>query len=511
MKAKNHRAAALALCCLLGALPLARAATPTLVWSDEFNGTPGSGPDPAKWTYDLGGGGWGNDELETYTNSRSNSLIVADPNALDGSALAIRAQDSSGNYTSARIKTEGIYSFQYGRMEVRASLPAGAGFWPAFWALGNNITTAGWPACGEVDVMEWVPQTPGEIYGSLHSTGSNNLTEGYILPNNATYSNAYHVFAMDWYPNEIVFSMDGIVYEDQKESALAAGTAWPFDQPFFIILNLAVGGQWPGPPTTGTVFPADFRIDYVRVYSLPTTPPSNLVWPPAPPAGITAYSPSASQISVSWQPTPTTFGMALSGYTLQRATDAAFTQNVTSWNVGAATSYLDTSAQAGSSYFYRVVAVSANGTSDPSTAVQSAALVPSGTSNLINISSRGFVATGGNVLIDGFVIGGSAPMTVLIRASGPALALDPFDVPGTLPDPQLQVYSGSTVIGANTGWGGNPLIASAASQVSAFPWSNPASMDSAILMTLAPGPYTAIVAGASGDTGVALLEVYGVQ
>jgi beta-glucanase (GH16 family) len=509
MKAKNQKA--LALFCLLAALAPARAVTPTLVWSDEFNGAPGSGPDPTKWTYDLGGGGWGNEELETYTSSRSNSVIVADPNALDGSALAIRAQDSSGNYTSARIKTEGIFAFQYGRMETRASIPAGAGFWPAFWALGSNITTAGWPACGEVDVMEWVPQTPGEIYGSLHSTGSNNLTEGYILPNNAAYSNTYHVFAMDWYPNEIVFSMDGIVYEDQKESTLPSTTAWPFNQPFFIILNLAVGGQWPGPPTTGTVFPADFRIDYVRVYSLPTTPPPNLVWPPAPPAGITAYSQVASQISVSWQPPPTTFGSALTGYTVQRATDAAFTQNVTSWSVGAATSYTDASVQPGASYFYRVTASSANGTSDPSTAVQSTSLAASGTSSLINISSRGFVGTGGNVLIDGFVVGGSAPMTVLIRASGPALALTPFNVSGVLSDPLLQVYSGSTVVGTNAGWGGNPLIASAASEVSAFAWSDPTSLDSALLMTLSPGPYTAVVAGASGDTGVALMEVYSVQ
>ena len=272
MNTKYHLSVALALCAFVGPSHTALAVTPTLVWSDEFNGAVGSGPDPTKWTYDLGGGGWGNNELETYTDSRNNSLIVADPLATDGFALAIRAQNSNGSYTSARIKTQGLFAWQYGRMEARARIPSGAGYWPAFWTLGNNIATAGWPACGEVDIMEWVPQTPSEIYGSLHSVGSNNLTEGYILPNGAAYADGYHVFAIDWYPNEIVFSMDGIVYEDQKESALPASTAWPFTQPFFIILNLAVGGDWPGSPNSSTVFPADYRVDYVRVYSLPATP-----------------------------------------------------------------------------------------------------------------------------------------------------------------------------------------------------------------------------------------------
>jgi beta-glucanase (GH16 family) len=505
----NRRILALCLGALMGPLHAARAVTPTLIWSDEFNGPVGSGPDPTKWTYDLGAGGWGNDELEDYTNLRTNSLIVADPAATDGFALAIRAQNSNGGYTSARIKTEGIFTFQYGRMEARASVPAGAGFWPAFWALGSDITTVNWPACGEVDVMEWVPQTPGEIYGSLHSTNSNNLTAGYVLPNSAAYSNTYHVFAVDWYPNEIVFSMDGIVYEDQKESALPSTTAWPFDAPFFIILNLAVGGDWPGSPTSATVFPADYRVDYVRVYSLPSTPPPNLVWPPAPPADVIAYSPAASQISVSWQPPPTAFGATLTGYTLQRATDPAFTQNVTTLYTGTSTSYADGSAQPGATYYYQVTASSANGTSDPASA-QSAALQPAGNSSLVNISSRAFVGTGANVLIDGFVISGSTPQTVLIRASGPALALAPFSISGVLPDPLLQLYSGSTVIGQNQGWGGSSLISSTAAAVGAFSWTNPASNDAALLMTLNPGPYTAIVSGASGDTGVSILEVYAV-
>lgn len=508
MNAMNPRALALALLAVAGALPLARAVTPVLVWSDEFNGAVGSGPDATKWTYDLGAGGWGNNELENYTNSRGNSVIVADAGATDGLALAIRAQSSSGSYTSARIKTQGLYTYQYGRVETRASLPAGAGMWPAFWTLGANISTVGWPACGEVDVMEWVPQTPTEIYGSLHSTGSNGQTAGYTLPSGA-YSGTYHVFAMDWYPDEIVFSMDGIVYEDQKKSAFPAGTAWPYDLPFFIILNLAVGGDWPGNPNSTTVFPQDYRVDYVRVYTLPTTPPPNLVWPPAPPASVTAYSPAPSQISVTWQPSPTGFGAALTGYTLQRANDAAFTQGVTTLYSGSSTSYLDASAQPGAKYFYRVTASSANGMSD-SAGAQAAALAPSGNATLINISSRAFVSTGANVLIDGFVLTGTDPQTVLVRASGPALALAPFNIPGVLPDPLLQVYDATGVIAQNQGWAGNSLISTAAATVAAFPWSNASSNDAAILMTLNPGAYTAIVSGASGDTGVALLEVYAV-
>lgn len=494
-----------------------RAAEPQLVWSDEFNQPVGTQPDPSRWGYDLGVGdppGWGNNELETYTNSTSNILIVADPAATDGKALAIRAQNTGGAYTSARINTSGKFQFQYGRLEARAKVPAGVGFWPAFWALGSNINTAGWPACGEIDVMEWVGQTPSHIKGSLHATGysgGQSLNADSVLPGNETYSDGYHVFAVDWYPNEIVFSMDGVVYEDRKENGIPAGSAWPFVQPFFIILNFAIGGDWPGPPDADTVFPQDYRIDYVRVYSLPTTPPANLVWAPTPPTALLAYSPSSSQVSVSWQAPSSTFGSPITAYTVQRAADAAFTQGVASWNAGTSTSYLDNSAQAGSTYFYRVSAATADGTSDPSGAVPVAALSPSSTSKLIDISTRGFVGTGANGLVGGFVVGGQNPKTVLIRASGPAIAASPFNVPGTLPDPQIQLYSGSTVIASNAGWGGNSSIVTAAAGVGAFAWSDPGSLDSALLMTLAPGAYTVVVTGTSGDTGIALLEVYDVQ
>src|ERR1017187_4876937 len=311
----RYRALALALAVLAGAPPRAHAATPVLVWSDEFNQAAGTQPDPAKWAYDLGAGnpaGWGNNELESYTSSASNAQIVADPNATDGKALAIPALKSSGAYTSARIYTNS--SFTACRLEARARMPAGAGVWPAFWALGSNINTVGWPACGEIDVMEWGGSslTPGDVQGSLHAPNYNPTTV-YPLANNARFNDAYHVFAADCYPNEIVFSVDGTVYEDLKESAQPAGATWPFDAPFFILLNLAVGGNYPASPA-GTAFPQTYLVDYVRVYSLPSAPPPNLVWAPAPPANIVAYSPAASQISVSWQAPPGTLGAGPLGH-----------------------------------------------------------------------------------------------------------------------------------------------------------------------------------------------------
>jgi beta-glucanase (GH16 family) len=507
---------------LAGPAPRARAASPTLVWHDEFNQPVGTGPDTTKWTYDLGAGnpvGWGNNELETYTNSRSNSVIVADPDATDGKALAIIAQGSNGSYTSARLNTQTTYSFTYGRLETRARMPAGAGLWPAFWALGSNITTVTWPACGEIDVMEWIGSQAGQVDGSLHATGypGSGLTANAVLPGNASYSDAYHVFAVDWYPNEIVFSVDGVVYEDDKEADIPSGYQWPFVQPFFILLNLAVGGNFPGPPNSGTAFPQSYLIDYVRVYSLPSsTPPASLVWAPSPPANVSAYSPSPSKIFVSWHPPFSTFGATVTGYTLVRATDPALTQNVTQWNMGMSTSFTDTSAQAGVSYYYSVTAASANGSSDPSGAVLAASVAPAGNAAFSNISSRALVGTGANVAIPGFVIAGSTPMTLLIRASGPALSLAPFSLQGTLPDPLLQLYRGnadgtSTLINTNQGWGGSAQIVSTAAGVGAYSWPNAASSDSALLVTLQPGAYTADVSGASNDTGISLVEVYSAQ
>jgi hypothetical protein len=236
--------------------------------------------------------------------------------------------------------------------------------------------SVGWPACGEIDIMEWVGKDPADIKGSLHAPGfygEHPLNADCVLPGGAVYGDAYHVFAVDWYPGEIVFSMDGKVYEVRRKADRPAGSQWPFDHPFRILLNFAVGGRWPGPPDSHTVFPQDYRIDYVRVYSLPATPPTNLAWPPAPPALPTAMRSSDAQIGVSWRAPSTTFGAALKGYTLQRAENPAFTRNLTTWNLGTTNSFTDTSARLRIGYFYRVFAISDNGSSDASEPVQSAA------------------------------------------------------------------------------------------------------------------------------------------
>jgi beta-glucanase (GH16 family) len=144
----------------------------TIVWQDEFNQPVGTGPDPAKWSYDLGDNGWGNRELEAYTNSRENSFVVADPDDTDGKALVIRAvKSAAGTYTSARLKTHGKFATGYGRIEARLKLPRGQGIWPAFWMLADDIGQVPWPACGEIDIMEVIGHKPGTLYGTLHGPG----------------------------------------------------------------------------------------------------------------------------------------------------------------------------------------------------------------------------------------------------------------------------------------------------------------------------------------------------
>ena len=260
-----------------------RAAPPA--WQDEFNQPLNSGPAAATWNYDLGGGGWGNAELETYTSVRDNSFIADDPDATDGKVLVIRAvKGTNGSYTSARIKSNGRFSTQYGRVEARMKLPRGQGLWPAFWMLGENISTVGWPECGEIDIMEVLGHQSGILYGTLHGAGNSghygkgsNIT----LPGGASFADAYHVFAIEWQPARIDWWVDGTLYYSVKKSDLAPGDRWAPDAgPFFIILNLAVGGSWPGSPDGTTTFPAELRIDYVRYYArLPRSP----LWPVTPP------------------------------------------------------------------------------------------------------------------------------------------------------------------------------------------------------------------------------------
>jgi beta-glucanase (GH16 family) len=242
-----------------------------LVWQDEFDQPVGTGPDPARWVHDLGDNGWGNKELQTYTDSRENSFVTADPAASGGRALVLKAvRTAAGGYTSARLKTHGRFATGPARIEARLKLPQGQGIWPAFWTLGDNIDTVPWPACGEIDVMEMVGHQPGTLYGTLHGpgySGTHGLSKHIVLPGGATFSDAYHVFAVDWRPDHIDWLLDGQVYASAGPADLPAGAKWVFDgPPFFLLLNLAVGGLWPGYPDITTQFPQEYRIDYVRVY-----------------------------------------------------------------------------------------------------------------------------------------------------------------------------------------------------------------------------------------------------
>lgn len=236
-----------------------------LVWSDEFDGALGSAVDTTKWTFDLGSqnGGWGNNELEYYTNTTNNV-------AMDGTGnLVITARkESMGGmaYTSARLKTQGLHSWQYGRIEGRMKIPVGQGIWPAFWMLGNDITTNTWPACGEIDIMENVGKEPNIVHGSLHGpgySGGNPLTGTTTLT--AAVGSAFHLFAIEWDATSIRWYVDNTLYSTKTTSNVPSGGTWVYTHPFFIILNVAVGGTWPGSPDSTTVFPQQMLVDYIRV------------------------------------------------------------------------------------------------------------------------------------------------------------------------------------------------------------------------------------------------------
>jgi beta-glucanase (GH16 family) len=249
----------------------------SLVWGDEFSGANGSAVDSTKWGFDIGGNGWGNNELETYTNRTANAII-------ENGSLVIKAlretytgsDNITRNYTSARLLTRNKFTQTYGRFEARIKLPYGQGIWPAFWMLGDNIGTAGWPNCGEIDIMENIGREPSIVHGTFHGpgySGGGGVTAAYTLTNGRRFSDDFHTFAVEWEPNVIRFYADGLLYSTRTPADLPAGTSWVFDHPFFIILNVAVGGSWPGNPDATTVFPQQMQVDYVRVYQRQT--PSN--------------------------------------------------------------------------------------------------------------------------------------------------------------------------------------------------------------------------------------------
>jgi beta-glucanase (GH16 family) len=260
-------------------------ASETLVWSDEFTNSTGvnAQPNPAVWTYDTGNSGFGNHELEDYCawGSAATPCSAANPNAYvgtDGYLHIVAQQTSPGVYTSARMKTQGLFSFQYGRIEFRAQVPEAQGFWPAAWLLGNNISTVNWPACGEMDVLERVnaAKTPDWNEGSVHGmgfTGNSGLGTIYNFPSGQTAA-GWHTYGMVWSPGSVAYYVDNplqpyVTYSNPGSLMGLAGAVWPFDagQSSFIILNMAVGGDWPGSPNASTPFPSQILVDYVRVYT----------------------------------------------------------------------------------------------------------------------------------------------------------------------------------------------------------------------------------------------------
>ncbi len=237
-----------------------------LIWQDEFEGPAGQLPDPEKWVFDIGTD-WGNKQLEFDTDRAENV-------SLDGKGnLTITAREEEFNgqpYTSGRIKTKGLFEQTHGRFEARIKVPVGQGIWPAFWLLGGNIDEVGWPKCGEIDIMEYRGHEPRVLFGSIHGSGhagDDAVTKRLVLEK-GEFPQAFHLFAVEWNEDSLTWFLDGRAYQTVTPADLPDGATWVYDHPFFIILNVAVGGHWAGAPDAETVFPQALLVDYVRVYGI---------------------------------------------------------------------------------------------------------------------------------------------------------------------------------------------------------------------------------------------------
>ncbi len=262
-----HTQLAILLVCATGLLTVTAQNRPgwSLVWSDEFAQPDGSAPDSTRWRYDLGGGGWGNNELEYYTSRTNNARI-------EGGQLVIEARRENyfrSSYTSARLLTRGKWSWTYGRIEARIKIPRGQGLWPAFWMLGANTNSVRWPNCGEIDIMENAGFEPSTVHGTIHGPGysGRNSIGGNVTLTGAAFTDDFHVFAVEWETNLIRWYMDDQQYFTVTPTNLPNGTIWVLNQPQFLVLNVAVGCNWPRNPDSSTTFPQRMLVDYVRVYS----------------------------------------------------------------------------------------------------------------------------------------------------------------------------------------------------------------------------------------------------
>jgi beta-glucanase (GH16 family) len=234
------------------------------VWSDEFEGPAGQLPSPDRWRFDIGTD-WGNAQLEYDTNRPQNVSLDGNGNL----AIVARKESFQGqDYTSGRINTGGLFEQDRGRFEARIRLPAGQGIWPAFWLLGSDFESVGWPACGEIDIMEYRGQDPDIIHGTLHGpgySGGGGLTGRFELEG-GTFNEDFHIFVLEWSAHQITWLVDGERFQTMTRDSLPSGTAWVFDHPFFIILNVAVGGRFVGSPDASTQFPQTMLVDWVRVF-----------------------------------------------------------------------------------------------------------------------------------------------------------------------------------------------------------------------------------------------------
>jgi len=241
-----------------------------LVWSDEFNAPDGTPVDSSKWVSETGGNGWGNDELEYYTIRPENATQ-------EGGNLVIHAIEekytgSDGvtrNYTSARLKTLGKFSHKYGRFEARIKIPRGQGIWPAFWMLGDDINKRGWPKSGEIDIMENIGKEPSLVHGTIHGpgySGDKGIGSPFGLPDDQRFADDFHIYAVEWDKKAIRFYVDDHLYATRTPAELPKGAKWVYGHNFFVLLNVAVGGGWPGNPDSSSVFPQTMLVDYVRVY-----------------------------------------------------------------------------------------------------------------------------------------------------------------------------------------------------------------------------------------------------
>ncbi len=357
---------------LLAVMALPARAQWTPAWSDEFNGPAGSFPDPATWNYDVGGGGFGNAELEIYCAAGSNAAPCssATPNVfMDGNGnLVIRAiKTPSGTWTSTRMKTQGLQQFQYGRIEARIKLTVGDGLWPAFWMLGTNIGSVGWPNCGESDIMEWVPQysattTSSTDHGPGYSGGSG-IGARYIFPNSGQVDDpGYHTYGVVWSPYQMQFYRDDWTkpFLTVTPTFIPPGNQWVFNHPFFILLNQAIGGNFPKPgPDSSTPSPADMLVDYVRVSTWDAGAPNT-------PLGLLAESHASNQVELHWEPINHAGGFfAPDAYDIYAGATPDFQPSFANLVVDHyhGVHYIHQGLNPGATYYYQVRAVSLGGES----------------------------------------------------------------------------------------------------------------------------------------------------